>query len=78
MTYRTSPLMTTPMPTGLSRLPLPKPVPSSMVDTVSIFNMAQVHALPVTFQDIWTATRRDIVLSKVLSVRPMGMASQSQ
>ena len=38
-----------------------------MVDSVSIFNMAQVHALPVTFQDIWTATHRGIVLSKVLS-----------
>ena len=55
---------------GLSRLPLhtpESPLSSSTPDEASVFNVAQVHALPVTFQRIQAATRRDPVLSKVLT-----------
>ena len=49
---------------GLSRLPLP--TTSAPTDEgVSTFNIGQVQALPVTFQDIQKATRRDKVLSKI-------------
>ena len=49
---------------GLSRLPLP--TTSAPTDKgVSTFNIGQVQALPVTFQDIQKATRRDKVLSKI-------------
>ena len=61
---------------GLSRLPLPILESAPVVDAVSIFNMAQVHALPVTFQDIRTATRKDKVLSKVLTYVQRGWPAQ--
>ena len=51
---------------GLSRLPLPEETPQ-MSQNIGIFNVAQIHALPVTFQTIKTATSRDQDLSKVLS-----------
>ena len=49
---------------GLSRLPLPSKDISP--ESVSIFNVAQIQALPVTFKKIQKATSRDTVLSKVL------------
>ena len=50
---------------GLSRLPLRVEDSESKPEEVSIFNVAQVQALPVTFQQVRSATRRDPVLSKV-------------
>ena len=51
---------------GLSRLPLPVKEPtSSEPEEVSVFNVAQIQALPVIFQQIQTATRRDPLLRKV-------------
>jgi hypothetical protein len=49
---------------GLSRLPLPSKDISP--ESVSIFNVAQIQALPVTFKKIQKATSRDTFLSKVL------------
>ena len=40
---------------GLSRLPLPDEAPLISED-VAIYNVAQIHALPITFQAIKTAT----------------------
>ena len=37
------------------------------METDSIFNIGQIHALPVTFRDIRKATRRDPILSKILT-----------
>ena len=51
---------------GLSRLPLP-PIESTVGEEgVTIFNVAQIQALPLIFQDIKLATRRHAALSKVL------------
>ena len=51
---------------GLSRLPLPMTEATKEApEEVSVFNVSQVHALPVTFQQVQTATRRDPLLSKV-------------
>ena len=57
---------------GLSRLPLPAEDPASNSEEVSVFNVAQVQALPVTFQQIRSATRRDPVLSKVTTYARTG------
>ena len=51
---------------GLSRLPLPC-TRMQKVETDSIFNVGQIHALPVTFHDIRKATRRDPIMGKVLT-----------
>ena len=49
---------------GLSRLPLSSTdAPSSR--GISIFNIGQVQALPVTFRDVQKATHQDKTLSKV-------------
>ena len=50
---------------GLSRLPLAEPTSSSL-NEVNVFNTSQVEALPVTSDQIETATRKDPVLSRVL------------
>ena len=50
---------------GLSRLPLAEPTSSSL-NEVNVFNTSQVEALPVTSDQIETATRKDQVLSRVL------------
>ena len=50
---------------GLSRLPLPVQDHEAKVGAVSIFNVAQIQFLPVTFQQVQTATRRDPILTKV-------------
>ena len=49
---------------GLSRLPLGIRHPAS---TDSIFTIGQIQALPVTTEKIATATRQDLVLSRVLN-----------
>ena len=49
---------------GLSRLPLGTRHPAS---TDSIFTIGQIQALPVTAEQIATATRQDVVLSRVLN-----------
>ena len=49
---------------GLSRLPLGIRHPAS---TDSIFTIGQIQALPVTAEQIATATRQDVVLSRVLN-----------
>ena len=56
---------------GLSRLPLPSNQ-SSPDDGITIFNMGQIQALPVTFQDIQEATKRDSTLSRVMEYIKMG------
>ena len=48
---------------GLSRLPLDTRHPAS---TDSVFTIGQIQALPVTAEQIATATRQDAVLSRVL------------
>ena len=60
---------------GLSRLPLP--TPDKLVDQeVSIFNIGQTQALPVTFCEIETATRQDKILGKVLMYVQNGWPKQ--
>ena len=51
---------------GLSTLPLPGTDQPSGRE-VSVFNVGQAQALPVTFRNIQTATRRDKILGKVLT-----------
>ena len=50
---------------GLSRLPLPLTSPTTDTQGATMFNVGQVQALPVTFQHIQKATRRDRILGKV-------------
>ena len=50
---------------ALSRLPLPVTTPSLDTQSATAFNIGQIQALPVTFQHIQKATRRDPVLGKV-------------
>ena len=50
---------------GLSRLPLPVQDHDTKAGAVSIFNVAQIKFLPVTFQQVQTATRRDPILTKI-------------
>lgn len=50
---------------GLSRLPLPLTSPTTDTQGAATFNIGQVQALPVTFQHIQKATRRDKILGKV-------------
>ena len=60
---------------GLSRLPLPSSdAPSGR--GVSIFNVGQVQALPVTSRDVQKATRRDKTLSKVFTYVQNGWPEQ--
>ena len=61
---------------GLSRLPLPLTGPSCDTHAISTFNLGQVQALPVTFQEIQQATRRDTSLSKVLQYVQQGWPKQ--
>ena len=51
---------------SLSRLPLPTTDQPSGRE-VSVFNIGQAQALPVTFRDIQTATHQDRILGKVLT-----------
>ena len=62
---------------GLSRLPLPQTSPTCDTNNaISTFNIGQVQALPVTFQEIQQATRRDASLSKVLQYVQQGWPGQ--
>ena len=60
---------------GLSRLPLPSGDHPSGRE-VSIFNVGQAQALPVTFHDIQTATRQDKTLGKVFTYVQNGWPTQ--
>ena len=60
---------------GLSRLPLPVTGKAAQ-DEVSIFNISQVQALPVTVKHVQVATRRDPVLSKVVTYIMSGWPDQ--
>ena len=53
---------------ALSRLPLPvqDSYETADINAIHTFNVAQIEALPVTSQQVQTATRRDPTLSKVL------------
>ena len=48
---------------SLSRLPLK--VTDNSIDEVTVFNIAQVEAMPITAQKVATATQRDPLLSQV-------------
>ena len=51
---------------GLSRLPLPGETRVDPPSEVSVFNVAQVQALPVTVAQLQQATRNDPILGKIL------------
>ena len=53
---------------GLSRLPLSTGQPTAADDGVTVFNIGQIQALPLTFKDIEIATKRDATLRKVLDL----------
>ena len=59
---------------GLSRLPVVSKDrdDSSDVPETAIFNISQVHSLPVTAMQLQRATRRDPILSKVLLLMQQG------
>ncbi len=62
---------------GLSRLPLLQTAGSDCeTQAIFTFNISQVQALPVTFQEIQRATRRDASLSKVLQYVQQGWPQQ--
>ena len=50
----------------LLRPPLPSNEPMVAEEGVTIFNVAQIQVLPLTFQDIKLATKHDATLSRVL------------
>ena len=52
---------------GLSRLPLPDSEPLDQFQDVNMFNILSIDTLPVTSKDIQQATRRDPLLSKVVT-----------
>ena len=52
---------------SLSRLPLKSQGALIMSDEPAIFNVSQLKSLPVTSQQLRTATRTDPILSKVVS-----------
>ena len=52
---------------ALSRLPLPESTPISFSPAPSCFNIGQLESLPVTSDAVQRATRRDPILSKVLT-----------
>ena len=63
---------------GLSRLPLKTATLTAarFSDPVTLFNIAQVEALPITAKQVQSATRQDPVLSKVLHFTRSGWPSQ--
>jgi len=64
---------------GLSRLPLqhtqPALVSTNEVAQISLFNLAQVQALPISSQQLGRATLSDPVLSKVFRYTRSGWPS---
>ena len=63
---------------ALSRLPLPESTPISFSPAPSCFNIGQIESLPVTSDAVQRATRRDPILSKVLTYTKKGWPSQIQ
>ena len=61
---------------GLSRLPLHDQEAIGETKTVSIFNLSQIQALPVTCNQVQAATRRDPVLSKIVDYVRRGWPKQ--
>ena len=61
---------------GLSRLPLPVLDSDSGEEAVSLFNVAQVQSLPITFLQVQQATNCDPILSKVLRYTTEGWPTQ--
>ena len=59
---------------SLSRLPLKSTETSE--DAVNVFNVAQVEALPLTSQQIATATKKDSLLSQVYHYTQSGWPSE--
>ena len=61
---------------GLSRLPLSSSQPTVDEEGITIFNVGQIQALPVIFQNIKLATKCDATLSRVLDYVKMGWAKE--
>ena len=61
---------------GLSRLPLLESSMPSEPDEASMFNVAQMHALPISSSQLEAATRSDPLLSKVLRYVRQGWPQQ--
>ena len=57
---------------GLSRLPLPSNEPTVGEEGVTMFNVAHIQALQLTFQDTKLATKYDATLSRVLDYGKRG------
>ena len=60
---------------ALSRLPLPE-VKTTTSSVVTCFDLGQIDALPVTCETIQRATRRDLILSKVMTYVKNGWPKQ--
>ena len=60
---------------SLSRLPLK--IADNSIDEINIFNIAQVEAMPVTAQQVATATQRDPLLSQVYRYTQSGWPSEA-
>ena len=61
---------------GLSRLPLQSKGSSEYSQEASIFNICQIEALPVTSKAVQQATRKNLLLSKVLHHTKRGWPDQ--
>ena len=61
---------------GLSRLPLLKPGFEGNSPEPGIFNVSQIASLPVTASQLQTATRTDILLSKVMRYTKHGWPNE--
>ena len=62
----------------LSRLPLEIKDSVDYLDGIHLFNIAQMESLPVTCQQVQTATRNDPLLSKILLFTKQGWPTQVQ
>ena len=63
---------------GLSRLPLTAKTTVGNPEDITVFNVMQIQALPISAADIATATQKDLVLSKVLVCLRQGWPNQVQ
>ena len=61
---------------GLSRLPLTKPSLEGNSPEPGIFNISQIASLPVTASQLQTATRTDVLLSKVMRYTKHGWPTE--
>ena len=61
---------------GLSRLLLHLDQSPPANDRVTTFNVGQIQALPLKFEDIKSATRRDPTLSKVIDYMKRGWTKE--